>query len=111
MKTCRDCSANEFADQYVSIASKEKRKGKIFIDYLRNGRGATSVAAYSTRANSQATISVPVAWDELNKDLKPNFFTIRNLLKRLNYLNDDPWKQFSKTKQSITKEMQKAFKI
>ncbi len=60
----------ESPEEYIATMSKEKRKGKIFIDYLRNGRGATSIAAYSTRGRLGAPVSTPVSWDELTADLK-----------------------------------------
>ncbi len=64
--------AKEAPDQYTSKMSKAGRENKIFIDYLRNSRGATAVAAYSTRARSRATVSVPLSWEELSPhDLRP----------------------------------------
>jgi bifunctional non-homologous end joining protein LigD len=87
--------------QYVSVMTKEKRKGKIFIDYLRNQRGATSVAAYSLRAREHAPVSVPLAWDELSHHFKRNFFTIKTLPKRLEKLKKDPWHDFFKLKQKL----------
>jgi bifunctional non-homologous end joining protein LigD len=93
--------------KYIANMSKAKRRGKIFVDYLRNGRGATSVAAYSTRARAGAPVSTPVFWDEVTENLRPDQFTIKNLPGRLQELKEDPWKDFSSTRQSITKAMRK----
>jgi len=65
-------------DAYLSVASKAKRTGHIFIDYLRNGRGNTAVAPYSTRARRGAPISMPLAWEELTNKIGPASFTVRN---------------------------------
>jgi bifunctional non-homologous end joining protein LigD len=94
-------------DHFIATMSKAARKGKIFIDYLRNGRGATSVAPYSTRAKPSATVSVPIAWDELSSALHSDHFTIANLPSRLSKLKQDPWADMSKTKQTITAAMRK----
>jgi bifunctional non-homologous end joining protein LigD len=72
-------------DRFVATMSKAKRKGKIFIDYLRNQRGSTAVTPYSARARKGAPVAVPIAWDELDgfKDAHP--FSIADaarLLKR-----------------------------
>lgn len=81
-------------DKYLAVATKSKREGRIFIDYLRNGRGSTAVAPYSTRARPGATVSMPLDWSEL-RDLKgPAEFTIANTQKRISALKDDPWKDF-----------------
>jgi bifunctional non-homologous end joining protein LigD len=77
--------------KYLAVASKHARRGRVFIDYLRNGRGATAVAAYSSRARSGATVSTPLAWDELGPDMRSDRFTILNLLHRLSR-GADPWK-------------------
>jgi bifunctional non-homologous end joining protein LigD len=90
-------------DRYTINMSKAKRSKKIFIDYLRNSRGATSVAAYSTRARAGAAVSTPVRWDELSPSLPPDGYTIENLPKRLKRLKKDPWEGIDKTSQSITK--------
>jgi len=88
-------------DKYVSKMTKSIRGGKIFLDYLRNGRGATAVAAYSTRARKGAAVSTPVSWDELGPKLTPNKFTVLNIGKRLATLKQDPWADVGKVKQRL----------
>src|SRR5262249_36243303 len=75
-------------ERYIGTMSKAARKGKIFIDYLRNGRGATVVAAYSTRARSGAPVSVPISWEELSPRPASDAFTIANLPTRLKRLKN-----------------------
>ena len=94
--------------RYTSKLPKASRKGKIFIDYLRNGRGATSIAAYSTRSRPDAPVSTPLFWEELETDVRGNTYTVRNLPERLASLKSDPWADFNKTRQSITAAMKKA---
>lgn len=89
-------------EHYTSNMLKVKRTGKIFIDYLRNGRGATAVAPYSTRSRPGAPVSVPIDWNELNDDLRSDHFNIQNVPPRLAALKHDPWRDFATTKQSIT---------
>jgi bifunctional non-homologous end joining protein LigD len=81
--------------KYLAMASKEARRGRIFVDYLRNGRGATAVAAYSTRARAEATVSTPLGWDELGPEMRSGRFTVGNLLNRLSHLAD-PWQDLRK---------------
>lgn len=88
-------------DKYVSVMSKTKRKGKIYIDYLRNQRGANAIAAYSTRAKIHAPIATPLEWDELTHDRKDTFYTIKTLPQRLRQLEQDPWNELWKTIQSL----------
>jgi bifunctional non-homologous end joining protein LigD len=94
-------------DLFIATMSKAARKGKIFIDYLRNGRGATAVAPYSTRARPGATVSAPITWEELSASLHSDHFTIENLPSRLSRLKTDPWVGMADTKQSITAAMLK----
>ena len=94
--------------RYTSNLTKASRKGKIFIDYLRNGRGATSVCAYSTRARAGAPVSTPLFWEELETGVRANTFNVRNLPERLESLQADPWADFLKERQSITAAMKKA---
>ncbi|MBI2434404.1 MAG: DNA ligase D, partial [Candidatus Hydrogenedentes bacterium] len=98
-------------ERYIATMSKVKRRGKIFIDYLRNSRGATSVAAYSTRAKPGAPVSTPIAWDELKPALKPDAYRLENLPKRLQQLKQDPWNEFFKTRQSISAKAKKILEM
>lgn len=97
----------ESPHEYLATMSKEKRKGKIFIDYLRNGRGATSIAAYSTRARRGAPVSTPLGWDELLQDVRSDSHTIQNIRNRLFSLKKDPWEGYFSIRQSITAKMRK----
>ncbi|TMJ01469.1 MAG: DNA ligase D [Alphaproteobacteria bacterium] len=93
--------AADAPDRYVTKMTKSIRGGKIFLDYLRNGRGATAIVAYSTRARAGATVSAPVSWDELGPKLTPNKFTVLNIGKRLASLKKDPWADIGKVKQRL----------
>jgi bifunctional non-homologous end joining protein LigD len=86
-------SADE-PDRYLATATKAERHGRIFIDYLRNGRGNTAVAAYSPRARPGAAVSMPLGWDELATTTGPTDFTIRNAPDHLSALASDPWDSF-----------------
>ena len=86
---------------YVATMSKKARRGRIFIDYLRNGRAQTSVATFSARARPGAPVATPVAWSELGPDLTPARFTVENLGRRLSALKRDPWSGFFKLKQTF----------
>jgi bifunctional non-homologous end joining protein LigD len=83
--------AKDSPDRYTATLAKRARMGRIFIDYLRNGRGATAVAAYSTRARSGAPVSTPVEWSELASLRSGNQYRAANLLGRLKHLRRDPW--------------------
>ncbi|HEY4407385.1 MAG TPA: DNA ligase D [Xanthobacteraceae bacterium] len=93
--------AAEEPDKYVATVSKRARSGRIFIDYLRNGRGATAVAPYSTRSLPQASVSTPIGWDEVSEGLKADHYTLDNIGHRLRFLNRDPWEGFFKIKQRL----------
>ena len=93
--------AGDSPDRYVATMSKRARAGKIFIDYLRNGRGATAVAPYSTRARSGAPVSTPLAWSELSASMRPDHFTVSNLPTRLAHLKSDPWADLPELDQGL----------
>jgi bifunctional non-homologous end joining protein LigD len=95
-KALADDMSRDQPDRYLATATKAKRNGKIFIDYLRNGRGNTAVAAYSTRSRPGAAVSMPLAWNELTEEIGPAYFTIDNAPARLQSLAADPWADFFK---------------
>jgi bifunctional non-homologous end joining protein LigD len=81
---------------------KAGRARKILIDYLRNNRTNTSIAAYSTRAREAAPVSLPVSWDELRTSLDPQAFTVFTVPRRLAKLKSDPWKGYWQSRQKLT---------
>lgn len=87
--------------------SKAKREGKIYLDYLRNGRGATAVASYSVRARPGAPVAVPLRWEELTEAMAPNRYTVDNLRRRLAALKQDPWAGFDKARRNLTVAMKR----
>jgi bifunctional non-homologous end joining protein LigD len=95
--------ADEWPDLYTATMAKAARKGRIFIDYLRNDRGATAVAPYSTRARPGAPVSTPLAWDELSDRIRSDQFRVDNVRQRLKTLKRDPWQGFFDVKQQLPK--------
>jgi bifunctional non-homologous end joining protein LigD len=90
--------------RFVAKSGPKNRVGKIFIDYLRNGRGATTASAWSARARPGIGVSVPVAWDELPGLSSGAHWTIRNIDERL-ALKDDPWADMRGSAQTLTTAM------
>lgn len=84
---------------YTATLSKKARRGRIFIDYLRNGRGATAIAPYSTRARPGATLAMPVAWGDISR-LEPDAFKARDILDGA--LPPDLWSGFFTAGKSLT---------
>jgi bifunctional non-homologous end joining protein LigD len=95
-------------DRYTANPLKKTREGKIFVDYLRNGRGGSAIVNYSTRAKKGAPVACPLRWDEL-KGLKTAApYTVKTLPARLKALKRDPWEGFLATRQSITAKARKS---
>ncbi|MBS0386592.1 MAG: DNA ligase D [Proteobacteria bacterium] len=87
--------------RFVANMAKARRKGRIFVDYLRNGRGATAIAPYSPRAKGTAPIAVPVSWRELKTIPAANVFKLKDMAARL--AEPDPWFDYAKSAVTITK--------
>lgn len=89
-------------DFYTLEQRKEKRKGRIFLDTLRNSYGATAVAPYSVRPKEGAPVAVPLEWDEIEDGVSPRDFTIRDVPERLSK-KGDPWKGMMRHARAIEK--------
>lgn len=81
-------------DRYTATLSKKARTGRIFIDYLRNGKGSTTVAPYSSRAKKGATVAMPVTWREVEDGVPPNAYPIGGEATLTRLKQADPWKDF-----------------
>ena len=99
--------AHDEPERYVATVSKSERKGRVYVDYLRNSRGATSVIAYGLRAKSGAPVSTPLRWDELKPSLRSDKYNLANLNRRLSRLDEDPWDGFFDIRQRIPKDAAK----
>jgi len=96
-----------YPGEYTSSPSKTARRGKLFIDYLRNGQGATSIANYSTRAREGATVALPIAWGDLDETRAPEF-NIRNIDRHLQARRQDPWQGFDQAGRTLSKRARQA---
>jgi bifunctional non-homologous end joining protein LigD len=88
---------------FTSKTGERNRKGKIFIDYLRNGFGATAVAAYSPRWRPGVGVSTPVDWAEIDEDVRGTHFNLHNVPERLAKQRKDPWKGYWEARQALTR--------
>lgn len=87
--------------KYTSNMSKKLRKNKIFVDYLRNGYGATAVVPYSLRAKPTSAVALPLEWAELKRVKSPQEYTMDKALKKIKSRKKDPWSGMMKLKQKI----------
>jgi bifunctional non-homologous end joining protein LigD len=94
--------AGETPERFTANMSKKSRKGRIYVDFLRNQRTATFIAPYSTRAKPGAPVSTPISWDELDEGVRSDQFNTANLPRRLQNLKADPWAEIDKMRQGIT---------
>jgi len=88
---------------YLTKMTKAARKGRIYLDYLRNERGATAVAPYSPRARRGAKVAMPLSWNELKKGARPEF-AVANFEEWKSRLKRDPWAKMETLKQKLTKQ-------
>src|SRR5438105_4272840 len=100
-KSVADLIVRADPNRYTANMSKAARPGKVFVDYLRNGRGATAIVPYSTRAKTGAPVSTPLSWDELSPRVRSDHFTLRTLAKRLASLKRDPWEKIGSLRQNL----------
>jgi len=98
-----DALARSEPDRFLSNATRSKRHKRIFVDYLRNGRGATAVASYSMRGRAGAPVAMPLAWGDLSKLTKANAFTIKDVPAKLKRRRKDPWEGIDRVKQNLAR--------
>jgi bifunctional non-homologous end joining protein LigD len=96
---------------YTTQFSKAGREHKVLLDYLRNNRTNTSIAAYSTRARGGAPVSIPIDWSELRPSFRPASFTMKTVPERLARLAADPWKNYWNCRQTLTRQRQRAVQL
>jgi len=101
-KAFADKMAAEEPSLYTSNMAKTARRGKIFVDYLRNGRNATFICPYSPRARPNAPVATPITWEELAHGVDSSAFTIHTIPARLAQLERDPWHGINDVDQAIT---------
>jgi bifunctional non-homologous end joining protein LigD len=94
-------------EKYTGKVAKAARKQKIYLDYLRNSKGANAIASYSTRAKAGAPVAVPIRWEELETGIRSDNLNLTDVPKRLKQLREDPWEGFYSVRQSITAGMRR----
>jgi len=100
-KQMAETLSREEPRRFVATISKEARRGRILIDWLRNGLGATAVASYSPRARDGATVAAPLAWAEVTRALDPRAFTVRTTPARLAHGGADAWAGYAEVAQAL----------
>jgi len=101
-KWVADSFVAQSPERFTANQAKRARHGRIYIDYLRNSRGATAIGAYSPRARPGATVSTPLFWEEVENGVRPEGFTVATVRQRLAALDTDPWAEIGKLRQSIS---------
>jgi bifunctional non-homologous end joining protein LigD len=99
--------ASDAPGVFTAVSNKERRKGRIYLDYLRNARGASAVASYSLRARPGFPVATPIGWEELRRLSGGNAFDRLSIVKRLNSLAIDPWDGMASTAVRITPKMRR----
>ncbi len=100
--------AADAPERYLAKADKAARSGRIYVDYLRNTRGASAIAPFSPRARAGAPVATPVRWQELSRFSAANAITLRTMPRRLASLGADPWEDFEAARRDITGAMTKS---
>ena len=102
-----EAAAAEDPRHFTAKMAKRERTRRIFIDWLRNGEGATAIAPYSVRARKGAPVATPLHWDEIGGRMKPTQFHAGNVARRMQGLRSDPWKPMRRTAQTLTAAMKR----
>jgi bifunctional non-homologous end joining protein LigD len=100
-RSVAEAMAAAFPSRFTATMAKRERSGRIYVDYLRNARGSTAVAAYSTRARPEAGVSTPLDWSELDSIERADHFTLANFGHRLQTLRADPWAEMATATQAL----------
>ncbi len=106
-KWVADRLAEERPEQFTANPAKRERRDRIYLDYLRNGRGATAVGVYSPRERPGTPVSTPISWDEVEAGVRPGAFTVATVPQRLTSLAADPWAEIGTLRQSIGARVRK----
>lgn len=104
-KDCARVLVRRHPDNYTLEQRKNKRRGRIFLDMLRNAYGATAVAPYAVRAQASAAVATPIEWQELENGANPQSWTIKTIPRRLAQ-KDDPWQGMMKHAYTLTSREQ-----
>jgi bifunctional non-homologous end joining protein LigD len=91
--------------RFTVSLSKRARRGKVYIDTLRNRFGATTIAAYSTRVRENASVSLPVSWETLSTLSSASYFTVKDVPAILRNQASDPWSQYATVRQRLSESM------
>jgi bifunctional non-homologous end joining protein LigD len=105
---CRAIASQMAADapsRYTTNMSKAERHGRIYVDYLRNDRGATAIAPYSTRSRPGAAVATPIHWREVSAKIRADRFNVGNVPARLAAMKSDPWQEMLSVRQSLTVDL------
>ena len=110
-KAVAESMAHDDPTRFLANMSKAARKGRIFVDYLRNDLTSTAVSVFAVRARPGAGVSTPLFWSELKPSLKPSAFNLHTVSQRLQKQKTDPWAEYFEVKQGIRPEFLAALKI
>jgi bifunctional non-homologous end joining protein LigD len=100
--------ADDMPAVFTAKAAKDARTGRVYVDYLRNAEGATAVAAYSLRARAGLPVSMPIAWSDLERDVRGDCFNIDNAADAIARRRDDPWAGYDRARQTLSASMRRA---
>ncbi len=100
-RSLADAMQSDTPAEFIATADKHARHGKIYVDYLRNARGATAIANYSTRAKRGAPVAVPIAWDELARITGADHYRLAGIRRRVAQLERSAWPDFATVPQRL----------